>query len=69
MFLDNGVLVTSLKDMMTDKLAEGFKGFELCFAEKIGKEVRSENSRSVIEGSPIFHGFRYILGQFSQKSC
>ena len=55
--------------MITDKLAEGFKGFELCFAEKIGKEVRSENSRSVIEGSPIFQALDTFLDNLAKKSC
>ena len=49
MFLDNGALVTNLKDMITENLAVGFKGFELGLAEKIGLEVRSENSRLVIK--------------------
>lgn len=46
LFLDNGALVARIKDMMSENLSEGFRRFELDFAEKIGKEVRAENSRS-----------------------
>ena len=45
MVLANGALVTRMKDMMSENLSEGFRKFELDFAEKMGKEVRVENSR------------------------
>ena len=45
MVLDNGALVTRMKDMMSENLSEGFRKFELDFAEKMGKDVCVENSR------------------------
>ena len=33
---------------MSENLSEGFKRFELDFAEKMGKEVRVENSRLAV---------------------
>ena len=54
--LDNGALVSRIKDMMSENLSEGFRRFELDFAEKMGKEVRVENSRLVFYLRNQSHG-------------